>query len=53
MDIFSMFAGLGNQEAMLKRVSDSPTLGRSGQSSKILVAESPDHEGKRETGGEV
>jgi hypothetical protein len=51
MDIFSVLAGLGNQEALLKRVSDSPTMGRSGQSPKILVAESPDHEGKQGTGG--
>lgn len=51
MDIFSIFAGLENQEALLKRVSDSSTMGRSGQSPKILVAQSPDHEGKQRTGG--
>lgn len=50
MDILSIFAGLGNQEALLKRVSDSSTMGRSGQSPKILVAQSPDHEGKQGTG---
>jgi hypothetical protein len=50
-DIISILAGLGNQEALLKRVSDSPTMERSGQSPKILVAESPDHEGKQGTGG--